>query len=272
MKVAHTIGTYRDARKVLPSPVGFVPTMGYLHAGHLALAQRAREENASVVLSIFVNPAQFNQAKDLARYPRDLHRDLRMLGEEAVDLVFAPGVDEIYPPDYATQVHVAGLTDVLEGLHRPGHFDGVATVVAKLLNIVQPDRAYFGQKDAQQLIVVRRMVTDLHFPVEIMAVPTMRDEDGLALSSRNAFLPAEAREQALALSRALAAARAAWETGERDADALRDAANTVYESTAGIRVDYLSLAHQETLEELQGPVERAIMSTAAWVGDVRLID
>jgi pantoate--beta-alanine ligase len=234
--------------------------------------RRAHAENASVAVSIFVNPTQFDRPDDLARYPRDLQRDLAMLREEGVAAVFAPDASEIYPTGHSTKVHVAGLGDVLEGAHRPGHFDGVATVVAKLFNIIQPTRAYFGQKDAQQLAVIRRMVADLNFPIEIIGVPTVREPDGLALSSRNVFLQGAARQQALALSHALNAARAAWHMGERDADTLRAVANTVYDAAPGVQPEYLSLAHPETLEELHGSIQRGLLSTAAWVGGVRLID
>jgi pantoate--beta-alanine ligase len=272
MKLYTTISEWRTARPALSTPLGLVPTMGYLHAGHIELVRRARAENATVAVSIFVNPTQFDRPDDLARYPRDLQRDLAMLREEGVAAVFAPDASEIYPTGHSTKVHVAGLGDILEGAHRPGHFDGVATVVAKLFNIIQPTHAYFGQKDAQQLAVIRRMVADLNFPIEIIGVPTVREPDGLALSSRNVFLQGEARQQALALSQALNAARAAWERGERDADTLRDAASAVYTTTEGVQPEYLSLAYPDTLEELHGPIERGLMSTAAWVGGVRLID
>lgn len=272
MQVLSTIADFRAARATFTSPLGFVPTMGYLHAGHVALVQRARAENPTVAVSIFINPMQFDRADDLARYPQDLERDLAMLHEAGADIVFAPRRDEIYPADFVTTIRLSRVTERLEGGHRPGHFDGVATVVCKLFNIVQPDRAYFGQKDAQQLVVVRRMTTDLNLPVEIIGVPTVREPDGLALSSRNVFLQGEDRQHALTLSRALAAGRAAWKQGERDADALRDAALAVYAAAPAVRLDYLSLAHPDTLEELSGPVTHALLSTAAWVGNVRLID
>ena len=272
MEVHETIASFRAARRALDGSLGFVPTMGALHEGHLTLVARARAENDHVAVSIFVNPTQFDRADDLTNYPRDLERDLALLRDAGVGLVFAPEAAEIYPPGVATTVSVAGVTTRLEGAKRPGHFDGVATVVAKLLNIVQPDRAYFGQKDAQQLVVVRRMADDLALPVEIVDVPTVREADGLALSSRNQFLHGAARQQALALSRALGAAEDAWHEGERDATALRRAARTIFEQYPSVEVEYLSLADPETLEELEGPVPRGIMSTAAWVGGVRLID
>nr|MBA3530706.1 pantoate--beta-alanine ligase [Ardenticatenales bacterium] len=180
MEVISTISEFRAARTKLTKPLGFIPTMGYLHAGHLALIKRAREENGVVAVSIFVNAMQFNEAEDLERYPRDMERDLEMLREAKVDIVFTPEHNEIYPDDFFTTVHVMGLTERLEGAARMGHFDGVSTVVCKLFNIVQPDRAYFGQKDAQQLVVVRHMVKDLNLPIEIVGVPTVRERDGLA--------------------------------------------------------------------------------------------
>lgn len=272
MQVLSTIADFRAARATFAAPLGFVPTMGYLHAGHVALVQRAREENPMVAVSIFVNPMQFDRADDLARYPQDLERDLAMLREAGVDMVFAPRREEIYPADFVTTVRLSRVTERLEGGHRPGHFDGVATVVCKLFNIVQPARAYFGQKDAQQLVVVRRMVADLNLPVEVVGVPTVREPDGLALSSRNVFLLDGARQHALTLSQALNAARHAWAQGERDADRLRAAALAVYDAAPAVRLDYLSLAHPDTLEELSGPISQGLLSTAAWVGNVRLID
>ncbi|MCB0076113.1 MAG: pantoate--beta-alanine ligase [Anaerolineales bacterium] len=268
----HAIDPFRRARQALSGTVGFVPTMGYLHEGHLALVARARDENDHVIVSIFVNPTQFDRADDLDRYPRDLQRDLQLLDDAGMTMVLAPSGETIYPQGYATTVTVAGLTERLEGAKRPGHFDGVATVVAKLLNIVQPDRAYFGQKDAQQLVVVRRMVADLNLPVQIIGVPTVREADGLALSSRNVFLQGDARADALALSQALGAAQAAWQQGERDAATLRRIATDRYADFPGVEVEYLSLADPDTLKELHGPIKRGLMSTAAWVGGVRLID
>ncbi len=272
MNVSESIYEFRAARAALPAPLGLVPTMGFLHEGHRALVRRARAENEAVAVSIFVNPTQFDRADDLARYPRDLERDLALLRDEGVDLVFAPDASEIYGPHHSTTVQVGKVTERLEGAHRKGHFEGVATVVAKLFNIVQPQRAYFGQKDAQQLVTVRRMVADLNFPVEIVAVPTVREADGLALSSRNVFLEGEARQQALVLAQALHAAWLAWHEGERDADALRAQALARFEATPEVRLEYLSLADPDHLVELSGPIERGLMSTAAWVGGVRLID
>ncbi len=272
MVVCETIADLRAARANLPAPVGFVPTMGYLHAGHMALVHRAKQENAATVVSIFVNPIQFDRAEDLARYPRDLPRDIRLLEEAGVDLVFIPSVEEMYPAGFRTVVHVREITEVLEGKHRPGHFDGVTTVVTKLLNIVQPDRAYFGQKDAQQAIVVKQLVADLNIPVEIREVATVREPDGLALSSRNVLLSPAGRAVAPTLYRALRAAQTAWQGGERDADRLRAIVREELAQEPRIEVEYVSLADLETLQELEGEVRRGLLSLAAWIDGVRLID
>jgi len=272
MVVCETIADLRAARANLSAPVGFVPTMGYLHAGHMALVHQAKQENAATVVSIFVNPIQFDRAEDLARYPRDLPRDMRLLEEAGVDLVFAPSVEEMYPAGFRTVVHVREITEVLEGKHRPGHFDGVTTVVTKLLNIVQPDRAYFGQKDAQQAIVVKQLVADLNIPVEIREVATVREPDGLALSSRNVLLSPAGRAVAPTLYQALQAAQAAWQGGERDADRLRAIVHGELAREPRIEVEYVSLADLETLQELKGEVRRGLLSLAAWIDGVRLID
>ncbi|MBX6341415.1 MAG: pantoate--beta-alanine ligase, partial [Thermomicrobiaceae bacterium] len=246
--------------------------MGYLHAGHLALVERARGENDRVVVSIFVNPTQFGPQEDFNRYPRDLERDLALLREARVDAVFAPSVAEMYPPGFATYVEVGGVTERLEGAARPGHFRGVATVVTKLFNIVQPDRAYFGQKDAQQLVVIRKMVADLAIPVEVVAVPTVREPDGLALSSRNVYLSPEERRAAVALSQGLFAARDRFQAGERDAEALRETVRARVAREPLVRLEYVSVADPETLEELSTVGDRALVSLAARVGATRLID
>jgi pantoate--beta-alanine ligase len=272
MQLLKSIAGVRDFRESLSGTVGFVPTMGYLHDGHLSLVERARAENDYVALSIFVNPTQFDRPDDLARYPRDLERDLALLEGTGVTFVFAPDASEMYPPFYSTTVTVTRVTDSLEGAHRPGHFDGVATVVCQLLNVVQPARAYFGQKDAQQVVVVRRMVTDLNLPVNVIACETVREPDGLALSSRNKFLQGNARQDALALSRALFAIRATWQNGERDAETLRERGRQIFSTFPDVRLEYLSCADPDTLSEQVGEVERALVSTAAWVGYVRLID
>lgn len=272
MQVCHTVEELRAVRAQLPAPVGFVPTMGYLHAGHLELVRRSRLENAATVVSIFVNPTQFDRQDDLEAYPRDVPRDLRLLEEAGVDVVFVPDVDVMYPEWFATTVHISGITEVLEGAHRPGHFDGVATVVSKLFNIVQPDRAYFGQKDAQQVVVVKRLVADLNFPIEIRTVPTVREHDGLALSSRNVRLSPEGRAIAPKLYQALHAAEEAWAQGERRAEVLRSLVEERLAQEPAIRVEYVSLAHPETLQELSGEIEAGLLSLAAWIENVRLID
>jgi pantoate--beta-alanine ligase len=247
--------------------------MGYLHAGHLSLVRQARTECGAVAVSIFVNPTQFGPSEDLARYPRDLARDLQLLEAEATDLVFVPAVAEMYPKAYATSVEVRGVTEMLEGAVRPGHFSGVATVVCKLLNIVQPTRAYFGQKDAQQTVVVRTMARDLNLPTEIVVGPTVREPDGLAMSSRNVYLTPEERRAAVALSRALGAAQVRYTAGERDADALRQAMHAVLDAEPLARVEYISAADPLMLRELDGPIEAgALLSLAVRFGKTRLID
>src|SRR6188474_2053800 len=225
--ILRTRAELREALAAAPRPVGLVPTMGWLHEGHRALMQRARQDNATVVVSIFVNPRQFNVATDYTRYPRNEARDLAMCEAEGVDLVFAPEVEEIYPSGFATTVSVGSVALPLEGAARPGHFDGVATVVAILFDLVGAERAYFGQKDAQQLLVIRRMALDLAIPTEVIAHPTVREPDGLALSSRNVHLSPAERAAAPVLRRALLAGRERWEAGERSGDAIRRAMSTV---------------------------------------------
>jgi pantoate--beta-alanine ligase len=272
MRVVHTIAEARAVRRALPGTWGFVPTMGYLHEGHLSLVRRARAENDRVAVSIFVNPTQFGPHEDYARYPRDLERDLRLLEPLGVDLVFVPSVEEMYPPGFQTWVIVEEVSRPLEGASRPGHFRGVATVVAKLFNILQPDRAYFGQKDAQQTVVIRRMVQDLNIPVEIAICPTVREPDGLAMSSRNTYLNPEERRAATVLFRALQAAKARYEAGERDAERLREAMREVIRAEPLARIDYVSVAHPETLQELERVEGPALLSLAVYIGTTRLID
>ncbi len=272
MRVVDPIAVVRSAAAELQRPLGLVPTMGYLHEGHLALVRCARAENASVAVSIFVNPTQFGDADDYAQYPRDLERDLALLKAENVDLVFAPDVEEMYPAGASTSVIVEGLTERLEGEFRPGHFRGVATVVAKLFNIVQPDRAYFGQKDAQQLQVIRKMVRDLDMPVEVRAVPTVREPDGLALSSRNVRLSPEERKVALVLSRALREAEQRYRAGERSGVVLRQVMREMLAEEPLARPDYVSVADPETLLELDRIDGPALLSLAVRIGPVRLID
>ncbi len=273
MQLVRTIGEVRAARGVLEPPVGLVPTMGGLHEGHLSLVGRARGECASVVASLFVNPAQFGPKEDFANYPRDEERDARLFAEAGVDLLFAPALEEIYPPGHATTVTVAGAEERPEGVSRPGHFTGVATVVTVLLSITTPDRAYFGEKDAQQLAVIRRLVSDLALPVEVVACPTVRDPDGIALSSRNVYLSPEERGQARSLSTGLRAAEAAFADGVRDAAQLRRIVADCVSSQPLAVLDYISLADAGMSGELDGEVPgKAVLSLAARVGGTRLID
>lgn len=272
MRVEKTIASLRDARRTLSGPIGLVPTMGYLHDGHLSLVRAAREQNAGVVASIFVNPTQFGPNEDFTTYPRDLPRDLALLESAGVDLVFAPEVEELYPAGFSTFVDVGPVAERLEGAARPGHFRGVATVVAKLFNIVQPDRAYFGQKDAQQCVVIRKLVADLAIPLEVVVCPTVRESDGLALSSRNVYLNAEERQAAPVLSRALFAARDRWQRGERSGDALRELVREVVATEPLVRLEYVSVADSTSLDELDTVERAAIISLAARLGRARLID
>ncbi len=272
MNVVTTLAELRAVRAGLPEPLGLVPTMGYLHEGHLSLVRRARAECASVGVSIFVNPTQFGPHEDLATYPRDLERDLSLLRPEGVDVVWAPPVEEVYPACFQTYVTVEEVSRPLEGARRPGHFRGVATVVAKLFNAFQPQRAYFGQKDAQQVVVIRRMTKDLNFPVDLVVCPTVREPDGLAMSSRNTYLSPEERRAATVLYRSLTTARQAYAGGERRAEVLRQILSQVLAEEPMARPEYVSAADPETLEELSGPVERALLSMAVRIGKTVLID
>ncbi len=272
MMIVTSIEELRSARPLLDGPVGFVPTMGFLHAGHLALVRRAREECASVVVSIFVNPTQFGPNEDLDKYPRDLERDIRLLDEAGANLLWTPTPEEMYPPGYQTWVEVEGLTRPLEGAVRPGHFRGVTTVVTKLFNAVQPQKAYFGQKDAQQAAVIRRMTRDLNFPIEIVVCPTVREPDGLAMSSRNTYLNPQERQAAVVLYRALKTAQSAYEAGERDAAVLRRLMSEVIESEPLARLQYVSCADYDSLEELEQVSSKALLSMAVFIGKTRLID
>lgn len=272
MKVVTTLDDLRHARAALAGPMGLVPTMGYLHEGHISLVRRARTECASVAASIFVNPAQFGPSEDLAAYPRDLARDLALLEEAGVDLVWTPTAEIVYPAGFQTWVTVEEMARPLEGAHRPGHFRGVATVVAKLFNAFQPQRAYFGQKDAQQAAVIRQMARDLDFPVEVVICPTVREQDGLAMSSRNAYLSQEQRAAAPVLFRALSAAAMAWAAGQRDAEDLRQLMAGIIDAEPLARRQYVSVADPVTLQELEGPVADALLSMAVVVGTTRLID
>jgi len=272
MMIASSLDELRAARLLLDGRLGLVPTMGYLHEGHLSLVRRAREECDRVAASIFVNPTQFGPTEDLSKYPRDFDRDLSLLDAAGVDLVWTPDNETIYPPGFSTWVEVEGLTRPLEGAARPGHFRGVTTVVAKLFNAVQPQAAYFGQKDAQQAAVVRKMTRDLNFPVEIVVCPTVREADGLAMSSRNSYLSPEERKSAVVLFRALTAAREAFERGERDAESLRKVMSATLTSEPRARTQYVSCADYDTLEELATVTGKALLSMAVFIGKTRLID
>jgi len=267
-----TLTDLRSARLSFPGRVGLVPTMGYLHEGHLSLIRRAREECDHVIVSIFVNPTQFGPKEDLSKYPRDLDRDLSLLEPLGVDLVWMPTAEIMYPPGYQTWVEVEGITQPLEGSMRPGHFRGVTTVVAKLFNAVQPDNAYFGQKDAQQATVIRQMTRDLNFPLEIVVCPIVREPDGLAMSSRNVYLDPEQRRAATVLSRSLRAAQEAYEQGERDAEKLRGKMKEVLAGEPLAQVQYVSCADYDTLEELETVTGKALLSMAVFMGKTRLID
>ena len=272
MEIATTVAQMRDLRRDMRGSVGLVPTMGYLHEGHLSLVRRARADDDVVVVSIFVNPTQFGPQEDYKRYPRDLDRDLALLRQERADVVFMPPVEEMYPEGFSTYVEVSGVTEVLEGAHRPGHLRGVTTVVAKLFIIVQPHRAYFGRKDAQQLLVVRKMARDLNIDVDVVGLPTLREPDGLAMSSRNAYLSPGEREAALVLSRSLRLAEQLWGQGERDATVIRQRMNDLIAAEPLARVDYVSVADAESLRELDRIEGPALVSLAVRIGATRLID
>ena len=252
--------------------IGCVPTMGALHEGHLSLIRRSRAENDLVVMTLFVNPIQFDRKDDLARYPRDLDRDTRLAGEAGVDIIYSPGVDEMYPDGYATYVTMEGLADRWEGATRPGHFRGVATVCTKLFTACRPHRAYFGQKDYQQSLVVRRLVADLNLGFEIVVLPTVREADGLALSSRNVLLSAEERRQASVLPRSLSVAQTAVKRGERDAEKVRAGIEAQIRTAPLAVVDYVAVCDPDTLEALTRIAVRAVALVAARFGATRLID
>jgi pantoate--beta-alanine ligase len=273
--VATSVGAVREAvaaarRRVLV--VGLVPTMGALHEGHASLIRAARAESGFVVVSIFVNPTQFGPNEDFTRYPRPLDEDLEMCGRAGVDLVFQPSAGEVYPPGFRTFVEVQGLQDVLEGASRPGHFRGVATVVLKLFNMVQPDVAYFGQKDGQQARIIQQMTTDLNVPVRVRVCPTVREPDGLALSSRNRYLDAGQRRQAVVLSQALAAGRALIEAGERDAAVVQQAMTAGIQAAAGAVLDYAAVVDADTLQPLERIRGKVMLAVAVRFGSTRLID
>jgi pantoate--beta-alanine ligase len=273
--VARLLRTRAELRAALAEarrPVGLVPTMGWLHAGHRSLIRQARSESATTVVTIFVNPRQFGQPTDFSGYPRDEARDVAICTEEGVDLVWAPPVEEVYPPGFDTTISVGAIAQPLEGAARPGHFDGVATVVAILFALVGAERAYFGQKDAQQLLVIRRMALDLALPTDVVGCPTVRERDGLALSSRNVHLDSGQRAAAAVLHRALLAGRQRWAAGERSAEALRETVREVLVEEPLAQPEYVSCADGETLVELNRVEGRALLSLAVRFGSTRLID
>ena len=273
MITATTIPELRAALSALPGPVGIVPTMGYLHEGHISLVRAARQRCASVVASIFVNPTQFGENEDLESYPRNLAHDLSLLENAGADLVWTPETEQIYPDGFQTWVNVDQVTRVLEGAQRPGHFRGVTTVVAILFNVVQPDMAFFGQKDAQQVAVIRQMVRDLQFPIEVVVCPTIREADGLAMSSRNSYLNPDERAAATVLFRALTNAETAFRSGERNPARLRKIMQDTLSEEPLARPQYASCADAQSLRELEGNIEtQALLSMAVYVGKTRLID
>jgi pantoate--beta-alanine ligase len=272
MKTVSTLTDLRRERAALTGSLGLVPTMGALHAGHLSLVERARQENDHVAASIFVNPAQFSPNEDLSKYPRPIEKDLALLAGAGVDLVWTPPSEEVYPAGFQTYITVEGVAQPLEGTARPGHFRGVATMVAKLFNVFTPDRAYFGQKDAQQVAVIQRMARDLNFPLAIVVCPTRREPNGLALSSRNVYLGPAERQAAPVLYRALSAARAAYDSGERSAGRLRRTMADILAAEPLARPEYVSAADPETLAELEVIRAGVLLSLAVRIGATRLID
>ncbi len=272
MDIIRTISAIRAKRKGITGSVGFIPTMGALHSGHLSLVKKARETDAVVIVSIFLNRLQFDSLQDFTRYPRDLKRDLELLEEEKVDFVFTPSDEDIYPDGFATYVEVEKISDCLEGRSRPGHFRGVTTIVAKLFNIIQPTRAYFGQKDAQQVLVISKMVADLNIDVEIISVPTLREPNGLAMSSRNFLLSTEEREAASILYHSLNVAKQMHSRGVIVSAAIRGAMISCLQKEPLVAIDYVAITTADTLEELPVIDQAALVSLAVRIGKVRLID
>lgn len=273
MQVLTTIAELSLWRVGATPPVGFVPTMGCLHEGHLSLVRRARSENSNVVVSIFVNPTQFGPHEDFQRYPRDLKRDLGLLDTEQVDAVFTPEVDTMYPTGASTMVEVEALSSILEAASRPGHFRGVATIVCKLFHLVHPDRAYFGEKDYQQLQVIQRMVHDLRMPVKVIGCPTVREPDGLAMSSRNVYLGPAERQAAVVLSQALSQAAHLFKDGVWDGSRLQAEVQNMLDKEPLIRTDYVAVVHPHTLQPVASlTAEGAVICLAVWIGHTRLID
>ncbi len=269
MEIFETVGAFRAACAAAKRPLGLVPTMGALHAGHRSLLERARSDNSTLAATIFVNPTQFGPAEDFSEYPRDRERDLAIMEDAGVDLLFTPSREEIYPEGFDTSIDVGRIASRLEGEHRPGHFLGVATVVCKLLSIARPDRAYFGQKDAQQSLVIKRLNTDLNLGAEIVVCPTVREPDGLALSSRNKYLSPSERKAATVLYRSL---KLAEDLGASDADDIRRRMRDLIDDEPLAEVDYVSVADAETLEELAVIDRPALVSIAVCIGETRLID
>jgi len=275
MQTCKTVQEIRDESRTLRQNgkrIGFVPTMGALHEGHLSLVRAAKAQCDAVIVSIFVNPTQFGPSEDFSKYPRTFQRDCELLQKEGVDLIFAPSVEEMYPPEAVTYVTVEGLSEKLCGKSRPGHFRGVATVVCKLFHVVEPNLAFFGQKDAAQVAIVRRMVRDLNLPVEIVVCPIVREPDGLAMSSRNAYLNPQQRQSALLLSRSLRNVRRLFDEGERTASRLTEAGKHAFAEHRSVRLDYFEIVDPDTLAAMQLIERPALIAVAAWVGTTRLID
>lgn len=271
LKIEKTVRGMKKLRESLKETVGFVPTMGYLHDGHLSLVRQAKKENDHVVVSIFVNPTQFGPKEDFNTYPRSIKEDITLLQKASTDVVFLPDVSDLYPKGFETYVSLKNLSSKLEGEIRPGHFTGVATIVTMLFNIIQPTRAYFGQKDAQQVLVIKKMVENLHVPVDIMVGKTIREPDGLAMSSRNVFLSPTQRKQASILFKALLLANQLFESGENQSETIKEEMTRLINSTTG-KIDYISIADTETLEELNTIKKSALVSLAVRFGKTRLID
>lgn len=275
MEIYHRISDIRDyvkARRREGKKIGFVPTMGYLHQGHLTLMERAKEENDIVIASIFINPTQFGPDEDYEDYPRNLEHDAKLAKGVGIDIIFAPKVEEIYLKDACTRVEVDDLTTKLCGASRPGHFRGVCTIVTKLFNIVNPDRAYFGQKDAQQVLVIKKMVEDLNFDVKIVVVPIVREEDGLAMSSRNKYLSTKEREAALILFKSLTLAKNMIEAGKRDANLIKSQIIKNIENEPLARIDYVHIANEKNLKEVDLVTGKILIALAVYIGETRLID
>ena len=272
MKLINSIQDMKSLRRNIQGTLGFVPTMGYLHEGHTSLVQQSVKDNDATAVSIYVNPTQFGPNEDFQSYPRDLNRDLKLLEQEYTDFVFFPPNDEMYPGNYCTWVDVEKITERLEGEIRPGHFRGVATIVTKLFNIVQPDKAYFGQKDAQQALVIQRMVKDLNMNLEVIIMPTLREKDGLAMSSRNTYLNPEERKAATILFKALSLSKQLKEKGENGTAAIRKQMESLINSEPLAKIEYISIADTQTLTELSTLARQSLVSMAVRIGKTRLID